>query len=131
MIQTPKLKLNKPDYSSVSDIVKLNDNFQKIDDALGDTPSKIVNLEGGQTRLELINGLNDNNTEFTYTGDNLTMAEEKNGSTVVRRVTITYNPDGTMNTVTDMIIGATVTSTLTYTSGNISKVTKTKTQGGL
>jgi hypothetical protein len=62
----------------------------------------------------------------------LTQVEETDGTTVKKRTTtLTYNSDGTVNTITDVLEGKTVVSTLNYTNGEFTSVTKVLTDGGL
>lgn len=61
---------------------------------------------------------------LTYTGEQLTKIEEKDGTTAVKTTILGYNGDGTLGTVTETAGGTTVTKNLTYTSGKLSSVTK-------
>ncbi|MGG1664606.1 hypothetical protein ACIFQN_35430, partial [Brevibacillus sp. NRS-1366] len=61
---------------------------------------------------------------ITYTGDTITKVEEKSGSTTVKSSVISYNSDGTLNTVTEKAGVRTVTKTLSYSGGKLSGVTK-------
>lgn len=61
---------------------------------------------------------------LTYTGNQLTKVEEKDGATAVKTTSLSYNGDGTLGTVTEVAGGTTVTKTLNYTTGNLSSVTK-------
>jgi hypothetical protein len=61
----------------------------------------------------------------TYTNGQLTKVEEKDGSVVKASSTITYNTDGTVDTVTEVLNGKTVVSKLNYVNGEFSTVTRT------
>ena len=61
---------------------------------------------------------------LTYTGEQLTKVEEKDGATVVKTTNLTYNGDGTLNTTSEVAAGTTVTKTLGYTSSKLTSVTK-------
>jgi hypothetical protein len=61
----------------------------------------------------------------TYTNGQLTKIEEKDGSVVKVSSTITYNTDGTVDTVTEVLNGKTVVSKLNYIIGEFSTVTRT------
>jgi hypothetical protein len=74
--------------------------------------------------LAEIASLNNNTVIPTYTDGQLTKVEEKDGSVVKSSSTLTYNSDGTVNTVIDVINGQTVVSTLHYVNGEFSSVSR-------
>jgi hypothetical protein len=61
---------------------------------------------------------------LTYTNGNLTKVEEKDGATVVKTTDLSYDVDGNLETVTETAGGVTVTTTLTYTDGDLTAVSK-------
>ena len=62
--------------------------------------------------------------EMTYANDRISQVVEKDGSSVISTVSISYNADGTVNTLTQIAGGKTVTYTFNYTAGKISGITK-------
>jgi hypothetical protein len=102
------LGLNIPEGSDVFNYdTFLKQNFEKIDTSLADIAS-----------------LNNYSVIPTYTNGQLTKVEEKDGQTVKASSTLAYNPDGTVNTVTEVINGKTVVSTLNYVNGEFSSITR-------
>lgn len=61
---------------------------------------------------------------LTYTGEQLTKVEEKDGANAVKTTNLSYNGDGTVNNVVESAGGTTVTKTLGYTSNKLTSVTK-------
>ena len=62
--------------------------------------------------------------EMTYANDRISQVVEKDGSSVISAVSISYNADGTVNTLAQIAGGKTVTYTFNYTAGKISGITK-------
>jgi hypothetical protein len=60
----------------------------------------------------------------TFTNGQLTKVEEKDGSIVKTSSTLTYNLDGTVNTITELNNGKTVVTTLNYVNGEFSSATR-------
>ena len=94
---TSKLKLNKPDYNDVRDIKVLNDNADLIDKFAVDIENKLNN---NKTLIdsELETLLLETNIKGTRqvikkdSNGNISTIEHKNGDTVIRRDSFTYNP---------------------------------------
>jgi len=61
---------------------------------------------------------------LTYTNSQLTKVEEKDGTTVVKTTNLTYDANGNLTQVQEIAGGTTITTTLTYTSGTLTSVTK-------
>ncbi|WP_025026327.1 hypothetical protein [Caldalkalibacillus mannanilyticus] len=61
---------------------------------------------------------------LTYDGENLTKVEEKDDATVVKTTNLSYDTDGDLITTEEIAGGSTVTSTLSYTDGKLSSVSK-------
>lgn len=76
-------------------------------------------------------GINEYSTVPVFTDGLLTQVEELNGATVIKRTSITYNTDGTVNIITEIFPNNTVTSTLHYTNGELTSITKQVIAGGL
>jgi hypothetical protein len=76
-------------------------------------------------QLADIASLNNYSVIPTYTNGVLTKVEEKDGSVVKASSTITYNTDGTVDTVTEVLNAKTVVSKLNYVNGEFSTVTRT------
>ena len=49
MKQTPNMQLNKPEYSDVVDIEKLNENFDKIDHKIAEVSGQIVSVDSAMS----------------------------------------------------------------------------------
>jgi len=62
--------------------------------------------------------------EMTYANDRISQVVEKDGSRVISTVSISYNADGTVNTLTETAGGKTVTYMFNYTAGKISGIAK-------
>lgn len=73
---------------------------------------------------EEINGVNTYKTIPTFTNGQLSKVEEKDGLAVKSSSTLTYNSDGTVNTVSELINGKTVLSTFNYVNGEFSSIEK-------
>ena len=94
---TSKLKLIKPDYNDVRDIKVLNDNADLIDKFAVDIENKLNN---NKTLIdsELETLLLETNIKGTRqvikkdSNGNISTLEHKNGDTVIRRDSFTYNP---------------------------------------
>lgn len=84
-----------------------------------------------RAQLTEITPYNNYTTVPTFTGERLTQVEELDGAVVRKRTTITYNTDGSVKTVTDVLPGKTIVSTLNYVNGAFSSVSKTLAEGGL
>ena len=94
---TNKLKLSKPDYNDVRDIKVLNNNADLIDKFAVDVETKInSNKSALDSDLEtLLLETNIKGTRQVITKDsdgNISKLEHKNGDTVIRRDSFTYNP---------------------------------------
>ena len=94
---TSKLKLNKPDYNDVRDIKVLNDNADLIDKFAVDIENKLNNKKTLiDSELEtLLLETNIKGTRQVIKKDsngNISTLEHKNGNTVIRRDSFTYNP---------------------------------------
>jgi hypothetical protein len=83
-----------------------------------------VDLDATNVSLADIMSLNNYTVIPTFTNGQLTKVEEKDGSTVKASSTLTYNSDGTVNTVTELINGKTVITTLNYTNGEFLSITR-------
>lgn len=84
-----------------------------------------------ESQLAQSMNLTNYSTVPTFTDGVLTKVEELDGATVKKRTTISYNADGSINTVTDVVDGKTVVSTMNYTNGEFSSVSRELTEGGL
>jgi hypothetical protein len=93
---------------------ELNANFRTLD----------AKAKEHATSLADIASLNNYSVIPTYTNGQLTKVEEKDGQTVKASSTLAYNSDGTVNTVTEVINGKTVVSTLNYVNGEFSSITR-------
>lgn len=78
----------------------------------------------GEQLADTALGINNNTITPTYTNGQLTKVEEKNGTTVKASSTLSYNADGTVNTLTELIDGKTVVTTLNYVNGEFTSATK-------
>ena len=114
---TSKLKLSKPDYNDVRDIKVLNNNADLIDKFATDIEAKINNnktsTDGELESLLLetdIKGTIQTITKDSY--DKISKIEHKNGDTVVRRDTFTYNSNQIIET--RELVGKNKTLTLDY-----------------
>lgn len=96
----------------------------EIETARGGNDSLGVRLEGVDADIGDLYGINNHSILPTYTDGQLTAVEEKDGETVVSSASITYNLDGTVNTVTEVVDGSTVVTTLNYVDGEFSSVSK-------
>ena len=100
---TSKLKLSKPDYNDVRDIKVLNNNADLIDKFATDIEAKINNNKTS-TDGELESLLLETNIKGTIqtitkdSNDKISKIEHKNGDTVVRRDTFTYNSNQIIET---------------------------------
>ena len=114
---TSKLKLSKPDYNDVRDIKVLNNNADLIDKFATDIEAKINNNKTS-TDGELESLLLETNIKGTIqtitkdSNDKISKIEHKNGDTVVRRDTFTYNSNQIIDT--RELVGKNKTLTLDY-----------------
>ncbi len=114
---TSKLKINKPDYNDVRDIKVLNDNADLIDKFAIDIESKLNNnktLVDSELETFLLE-TNIKGTRQVITKDangNISKLEHKNGDTVIRIDSFTYNPGQIIET--RELIGKNKTLTLGY-----------------
>ena len=114
---TSKLKLSKPDYNDVRDIKVLNNNADLIDKFATDIEAKINNNKTS-TDGELESLLLETNIQGTiqtitkHSNDKISKIEHKNGNTVVRRDTFTYNSNQIIET--RELVGKNKTLTLDY-----------------
>jgi hypothetical protein len=76
------------------------------------------------SQLAQIASINNYSVIPTYTNGQLTKVEEKDGETVKASSTLTYNSDRTVNTVTELINGRTVVTTLNYVNGEFASVSR-------
>jgi len=75
-------------------------------------------------QIDILSGINNFAVIPTYTNGQLTKVEEKSGNNVIQSSAITYNTDGSINTVSEIINGKTVVTTLNYSNGEFSHITK-------
>ena len=114
---TSKLKLSKPDYNDVRDIKVLNNNADLIDKFATDIEAKINNNKTLIDR-DLENLLLETNIKGTRqvikkdSNGNISTLEHKNGDTVVRRDTFTYNSNQIIES--RELVGKNKTLTLDY-----------------
>jgi YD repeat-containing protein len=119
---TPRLGLKKPLPTDVADISVLNENYDLLDSVIATvgTDNQSINF-----RKALDFPVDTRATALTYTSGRLTKVEEKDGATVVKSTTITYDGLGRVSKVTETAGGKTVTITLNYnTAGTLSSVSK-------
>jgi len=106
-----------------------------INAVLGEGNVRTFNLDEEAVTLtklsQDVSGLNNYSTIPTFTNGILTKVEELDGAIVKKRTLITYNADGTVNTVTVLVIGKTVISTMNYINGEFSSASKHLIEGGL
>lgn len=122
MSTTAVLGLNKDLSSDYYDVAKVNANTDKLDAAIGG----IIGT-GNTTLLKQRACILKNDTRttgLTYTNGSLTGIVEKDGSTTVKSATLAYNASGNLITVTEVAGGTTVTTTLNYTAGVLTSVTR-------
>jgi hypothetical protein len=81
-------------------------------------------LDNVNAQLSDIASINNYSVIPTFTNGQLTKVEEKDGSLVKLSSSLTYNTDGTVNTVTEVINGKTVVTTLNYINGEFSSVSR-------
>jgi hypothetical protein len=112
----------------VEPIVPITGGHHSTHEINGQDEINIANLRNYQelvaTPLADIASINNNTVIPTYTNGQLTKVEEKDGSVVKASSTLTYNSDGTVNTVTELINGKTVVSTLNYVNGDFSSISR-------
>ena len=63
-------------------------------------------------------------TALTYSNGNLTKVEEKDGAIVVKTTTLNYDSSGNLANTVEVALGTRVTTSLNYSSGQLSSVTK-------
>lgn len=96
---------------------------------LQDKPS-IISAGTTNQDVNFIKALNQQidtrNVTLTYDGNgNLTTVTEKDGTTTVKTTTLSYNGNGQLTTVTEQVGGKTITTTLNYDgNGNLTSVTR-------
>ncbi|PEJ48209.1 hypothetical protein CN692_24185 [Bacillus sp. AFS002410] len=122
------------EWQSINDaLIQIDDTFVQLDDKIQEIQNADVYTKGQtDTKFNSVNNLladiaSQNNYSVipTYTNGQLTKVEEKDSSIVKVSSTITYNPDGTVDTVTEVLNGKTVVSKLNYINGEFSTVTRT------
>ena len=96
---------------------EFNKNNQQINDLQN-------SIDATSVQLADIASQNNYSVIPTYTNGQLTKVEEKDGSTVKAPSTITYNSDGSVNTVTEVLNGKTVVTTLNYVNGEFSSISR-------
>ena len=75
---TTNLNLKKPGYDSYADIKDLNDNFDKIDEAIANAGSvKSVNGQTGDVVIDDVSKLNGNSAEYYATAESVNQLSEK------------------------------------------------------
>ena len=94
---TNKLKLSKPDYNDVRDIKVLNNNADLIDKFAVDIENELNNnktlIDSELETLLLETNIKGTRQVITKDSDgNISKLEHKNGDTVIRRDSFTYNP---------------------------------------
>lgn len=82
-------------------------------------------LSSLDSSANLLLGTNNNQIVTTYESGRLKKVEEKNGSTILSSSTLTYDPNGNLSSVTDVVNGITTVSTLNYENGVLTSVTRT------
>lgn len=82
-------------------------------------------LSNLDSSANLLLGTNNNQIVTTYESGRLKKVEEKNGSTILSSSTLTYDPNGNLSSVTDVVNGITTVSTLNYENGVLTSVTRT------
>lgn len=110
---TTNLQLNKPAMSDTPSVTipQLGTNFDTLDDATA-VNRNLLGVKMGSV-LTTFDGNN-----------NLTQVVEKDASSNTLITTnITYNADGTVNTVTEITNGHTYVTTLNYSGGTLSATT--------
>jgi hypothetical protein len=82
--------------------------------------------EFNKTNQQLADIASQNNYSVipTYTNGQLTKVEEKDGLTVKASSAIAYNSDGSVNTITEVLNGKTVVTTLNYVNGEFSSISR-------
>ena len=93
---TNKLKLSKPDYNDVRDIKVLNNNADLIDKFAVDIENELNNnktlIDSELETLLLETNIKGTRQVITKDSDgNISKLEHKNGDTVIRRDSFTYN----------------------------------------
>lgn len=82
-------------------------------------------LSSLDSSTNLLLGTNNNQIVATYESGRLKKVEEKNGATILSSSTLTYDPNGNLSSVTDVVNGITTVSTLNYENGVLTSVTRT------
>lgn len=54
----------------------------------------------------------------------LTTVTEKDGATTVKTTSLNYDTNGNLTTVTEQVVGKTITTTLTYTDGRLTSIAR-------
>ncbi|UKS30144.1 hypothetical protein LOZ80_14875 [Paenibacillus sp. HWE-109] len=127
---TPKLGLPRPVASDAVTLV----NQQALIDAIESGVSTFVQTATkniGASNADVVKNKaawldkDTRTTVMTYTSGKLTKIEEKDGTTVIKTTSMTYDGSDRLSTVAEVAGGETVTSTISYDgSGNISTITK-------
>lgn len=75
MKQTPNMQLNKPEYSDVVDVEKLNENFDKIDDKITEVSGQIVSTVATTNKAGLMSASDKIKLDGIATGANKTTVD--------------------------------------------------------
>lgn len=105
-------------------VAQSGDDNTEIVDARGGYPVLGGRLNGYDVQLADIEGFNNHSIVPTYSNGLLVNFTELEGDETEKMTIITYNIDGTVNTVTETMDGKSVTSTIHYTNGVFSGITR-------
>ena len=75
MKQTPNMQLNKPEYSDVVDIEKLNENFDKIDHKIAEVSGQIVSTVATTNKAGLMSASDKSKLDGIESGANKTIVD--------------------------------------------------------